>query len=813
MKLNRRDFLKLSTAAVGTLALPGCGLEGLIESKKAQSPWPPGPEQWIASVCQQCPGGCGISVRVIDGKPIKIDGLTAHPINQGRLCAVGQSGLQALYDPDRIKGPMRRLGGRGSSQWQSLSWDDAIRMVAEKLTEIRERGEPHTVAILAGQVRGLMDRLLARFLEVYGSPNYIRTVADGTAKAVLLTQGIETLVGYDLENSNFILSFGHSLLETGWSPVLAHRTYGYLRQERPGTKASIVVVEPRLSLTAAKADKWIPINPGTDGALALGLAHVMVREGLHDEVFVRGQTFGFEDWRDGQGVSHLGFKSVVLKDYRPDAVSAITGVPVETIVELARRFAREKPAVALAERGASMHTNGLYTRMAIHCLNALVGNLQVLGGVVLPAEVPSAPWPPVLGDAVAKRGRSMSRIDQAGSRRFPLASHVASQLPHSIRRGEPYSINALFLYNTNPIHAYPDAVGFAQAFDKIPFIVSFSPYMDESTAMADLILPDHTYLERWQDDPMLPVMKNPVFGIRRPVSKPLYETRHTGDVLIGIAKAMGGTTAAALPWDDFEGIMKGAAKAIFQSARGTLFLGSPADGQPAASPAPKTRPTRFGSFEEFWKALVECGGWWDPVYPFDGRRSSLKTASGKFEFYSQHLRRVLERAAAGKSVDDLLQELGIAARGDLAYLPHYEPPRFVGSAQDYPFHLNTYKGATYAGSRGARQPHLQEIAKNPVGLPWDSWIEVNPKAARQLGIADKDWVWVESPHGRFKTRVRLYPGAMPDVVNMPLGHGHTANGRWARGRGENPNRILGAEWDRLAGFVAWYATRVRLSKA
>lgn len=812
MRLNRRDFLKLSTVAVGALALPGYYLEDLIGNPTVQSPWPPGPEQWIASVCQQCPGGCGISVRVIDGKAIKIEGLASSPINQGRLCAAGQSGLQTLYDPDRIKGPMRRVGGRGSSQWQSLSWDDAIGIVAGKLTAIRERGEPHTVAILAGQVRGLMDRLLARFLDAYGSPNYIRSGADGTAKAVQVTQGMETLVGYDLENSNFILSFGYNFLETGWSPVMAHRAYGYLRQERPGTKATIVVVEPRLSSTAAKADKWVPINPGTDGALALGLAHVMVQEGLYDETFVREKTFGFEDWRDGHGVSHLGFKSVLLKDYRPDTVSAITGVPVETIIELARRFAREKPAVALGERGASMHTNGLYTRMAIHCLNALVGSLQVPGGVVLPAEVPTAPWPAVQRDSIAKKGRSMPRIDQAGSRHFPLASHVASQLPRSIRQGEPYPINALFLYNTNPIYAYPDAMGFAHAFDKIPFIVSFSPYMDESTAMADLVLPDHTYLERWQDDPMLPVTKHPVFGIRKPVSKPLHETRHTGDVLIGIAKAMGDTTAAALPWDDFEGVMKGAAKAIFQSKRGTLFLGSPADGQSVASSPPKASPTRPRSFEEFWKSLVERGGWWDPVYPFDGRRSLFKTASGKFEFYSQHLRRTLEHAAAGESVDDLLQELGVAARGDLAYLPHYESPRFVGSAQDYPFHLNTFKGATYAGSRGANQPYLQEMSKLPVGRQWDSWIEINPKAAGQLGIADHDWVWVESPRGKFKTRARLYQGAMPGVVNMPLGQGHTA-GRWAKGRGENPNRILGAEWDQMAGFVAWYATRVRLSKA
>src|SRR3990170_3706400 len=426
MELDRRDFLKFSTAAFAGLALSGCVLEKLIESDEAEGPWPPGPEKWIASVCQQCPGGCGINVRVIDGRAVKIDGLPFHPINRGRLCAVGQAGLQVLYDPDRIKGPMRRIGGRSSSQWQSLSWDEAIQTVAAKLTEIRGRGEPHTVAILAGQPRGRMDGLLARFLEAYGSPNYVRNSCDGTAKAVLLTQGIDTQVGYDLEHSNFILSFGYSLLETGWSPVLAHRTYGYLRQERPGAKAKIVQVEPRLSMTAAKADQWIPINPGTDGALALGLAHVIVREGLYDRKFVEEETFGFEDWRDGDGASHLGFKSVVLKGYRLDEVSTITGVPIDTIID-------------------------------------------VPGGVVLAPEVPFTSWPPVEGDSIARKGRSMPRIDHAGTALFPLAHHVVSQVPQSILRGDPYPISALFLYYTNPIYSAPEAVGFAKAFEKVPF--------------------------------------------------------------------------------------------------------------------------------------------------------------------------------------------------------------------------------------------------------------------------------------------------------------------------------------------------------
>src|SRR5574337_405592 len=294
--------------------------------------------------------------------------------------------------------------------------------------------------------------------------------------------------------------------------------------------------------------------------------------------------------------------------------------------------------------------------------------------------------------------------------------------------------------------------------------------------------------------------------------QPLYDTRNTGDVIISIAKTIGGKVAAAFAWDDFEGILKDAAKEVFQ-AGGTLFTAPFEEAQVKSLAERGWRPPRYKSFDEFWDQLVERGGWWDPAYQFVGGRRVFKTASGKFEFYSQHLRRTLERVAAGKPVNELLQELRVTAREDQAYLPHYEPARFIGEAKEYPFYLNTFKSATYAGSRGASQPHLQEISRLPVGLPWDSWVEINPGTAKRLGIADGEGGWVESPLGKFKTRARLYPGAMPNVVNVPLGQGHKAYGRWAKGRGENPNQILGEERDSLAGFTAWYATRVKLSKA
>jgi anaerobic selenocysteine-containing dehydrogenase len=199
------------------------------------------------------------------------------------------------------------------------------------------------------------------------------------------------------------------------------------------------------------------------------------------------------------------------------------------------------------------------------------------------------------------------------------------------------------------------------------------------------------------------------------------------------------------------------------------------------------------------------------------------TPSGKFEFFSQKLKATVEEMAQrhaethGTTLDEalgaVLQALQLEARGDEVYLPHYEPPRFVGEASMYPLHLNTYKLMTGAMGRGANQPHLQEIFGLHVGVPWDAWVEINPTTARSLGIADGDWVWVESPVGKVRTRAKLYPGAMPQVVNMPFGQGHTAYGRWAQGRGVNPNEITAAATEPLAGLPTWFGTRVRVYKA
>jgi anaerobic selenocysteine-containing dehydrogenase len=835
MNLTRRGFIgwtgAVAAAAAGAQTVRAIG--DLQAATYEAEVLPQGIEGRVASVCQQCPGGCGILVRTITGvedgvkRAVKIEGNPHHPISRGNICPKGVAGIQALYDPDRFRGPMKRVGARGQGQWQPVSWDEAIATVVQHLQDLRATGEAHTLLLMAGQIRGLMQSLVLRFLEAYGSPNYLSTASgfDAARQTLLLTQGVAEPIAYDLENSAYILSFGANLLEAGWSPVRQARAYGHLRQGTPGRRGRLVQVEPRLSVTAAKADEWIPVRPGTDGALALAMAHVIVSEGLFDREFVETWTFGFEDWRDPAGASHLGFRSLVLNDYRPEAVSALTGVPIQTIVRVAREFAATRPAVALAERGAGFYTNGLYNRLAIHALNALVGSIEVQGGTVTQRRPPFTPLTPVTRDTAAVRGLAAPRIDGAGypalsglgAAKSPLTSSALPSLPEALRTGSPYRANALFLYYANPAYSVPEFVRSPDLLNRIPFIVSFSPFPDETSRYADLILPDHTYLERWQDDPIEATWGPAVLGLRQPAISPRHQTRHTGDVLIQIAQGLGGAVAAAFPWKDFSEVLKDSFREVAGAQRG-LIMTSPFEEarQRRQADAGFWLPT-YKTFDEFWNQVAERGGWWDPAYPFGDRERAFRTPSGKFEFFSQTLRQRLDALArrgpaSGGGLDGVLRALDIRARGDRVFLPHHEAPRFVGEEKEFPLHFIMSKPMSLASTRTANQAWLAEIPDVRTSRPWEIAVEINPETAHKLGVKDGDEVWLESPAGRLRLRARLYQGIAPEVVHVPFGSGHGAGGRFAEAWGANPNRLVGGEADRLAGTPALFATRVRITK-
>jgi len=781
-------------AATFGMALP----DELLHALPKEGEWVPYEEYWSTGICLQCPSGCGLRIRSVNHWPVKLEGIKDYPVNRGRLCPKGQAGLQVLYDPDRIRHPMRRKGKRGEGDWERISWNEAIRIITQRLKGLRGKGKSHQLMFWGGRYRGHMYDLITRFMEAYGSPNHFGNPyrgSEGILKGHLFTMGIRDFLSIHWEEVNYVLSFGAGLLEASRSSMINLRGYGSLRRGRPGIRGKLVQVEPRFSITASKADQWVPIEPGTDGALALGMAHWIIKEKRYDQDFVSRHTFGFDDWKDSSGKNHIGFNTLVLKEYSPKQVSQITGISEDKIIQIAREFSSHGPSIAISGRGVGMQTNGTYSQMAVDSLNALVGSIDRRGGLLLQRKPPFKKWSPVQKDSIAEKGVSQLRIDGAGSVRFPFAEEVPYLLPERIEKGEPYPIDTLLLYYTNPLFSLPESDKFRMALEKIPFIVSFSPFMDETTNLADLVLPDETYLERWQDDRPEPGPGFPMVGLRSPtLSKPLYDVRNTGDVLTEIARGLGGAVGKSFPWKDFQETLRETVKGIFSTKRGSI---------------------RTNDFDEFWKSMVEAGGWWDDAYPFGEWKKKFDTPSGRFEFYSQIMERGLSELSkkVSKGLDSILKELNIEAKGDKAFLPHFEKPRSVGDEKEYPFHFIHYKLITTAEGRGGNQPFLQEIFGSHLKESWNSWIEINPETAKGIDIKDGDLVWVESKAGKVKAKAKLFSGTHPRCIHIPYGQGHRAYGRWAKGRGVNPNDLMVGEYDYLGGFLSHFSTRVKVYKA
>ncbi len=766
-QISRRTFLQLSGVSAAAAALyesSGSVLHalGLIDRET-----PPVEEDYKPSVCQLCPAECGLRVRVVDGLAVKIGGNHHNPGNQGRTCPKGQVGLQLLYNPDGVQTPLKNVGERGEGQWQAISWEQAIQEVAVRLQSIRmSGGGTERMAFLYERPLGLLEETIIHFCRALGTPNAIRARPAAFSQAVFLTQGWAARPGYNLERTRYLLNFNYPFLESA-PPAVRHLiAYAFMRRGRPDERTHIVQIEPRMSVSAIKADEWIAIKPGAEGLLALGMAWIILYEHLYDKDFVAQHCHGFEEWRD-----------VVLQDYSPARVATLTGVSVRTIERLAREFADSSPALALCGDAVSQHTNGLFSQMAIHSLNALVGSIDVPGGVMMQRQPPLTPWPDVYMDDVTSQGLAQPRLD--GAERYPWNHSTIHQLPEAILSGDPYPLVALLLYRANPVHESPEPQVWREAMDSVPLIVSFDSFIEETSAYADYILPNHTFLERWTAAPLAPSLGYPVLALGQPVVEPLHDTRALGDVLIQLAHQLGGAPGASFPWNNYLELLRFRIGDLSASGRGSI---------------------RADTADEFWSQLTERGTWFDTPYHFAGGDEGnpkdwttvLATPSGKFEFMPQ-----------------LFQERLSLAR------PLYELPRYLGEEHIYPFHLQLYTTMTQAsGPGGSNLPHLHELYGMHVKQMWGNWVEINPETAHELHIEDWDEVWVESPAGKIRLPARLYAGLPPEVVGIPSGLGHSAGGQWTAGIGSNPEALISSDHvDDMSGLVARQGVRVKIYKA
>jgi len=761
VRISRRGFLAAAGAATVGGAIAGGRLGVAEQAERTLGRWATPEEKLVPSICQQCPGGCGLLVRTMDGHAVGLKGNPHHPVNRGGLCPKAFGGLQLLHSAHRYRGPLIRDGARG--RFRPVGWDEALALLGRRLADLRAQGLAHTVAILGGQqYRGYRDALWRRFAESYGTPNYIRarcTAPERAAAAHRLTQGVSAPLAYDLADASYILAFGVGLLESWWSPVHASLAFARLR-ERPHGK--LVVVDPHRSLTAGVADRWIPIRPGTDGVLALSIAHILIREGLYDRAFVGAHAAGFEE-----------FKALVLGEYDPEKTAPVTGVTAGTVVKVAREMAATRPALVVGERGPSFGPRDVDVRIAIHTLNALLGSIGAPGGVTGSGELPLPKPSPVKLDGTTSTALRHARLDGAGKGDHRLLSDVPQAIPGRVISGTPYPVNLLFLFATNPVGHHPAGAEWRRAFERIPMIVSFSPFPDESSALADLILPDHMFLERWQDDWVTHLGGFACFSLTPPATPPLHQTRNTADVVLRLAKAVGGTVAESLPWESFERVLLEGARAVHEADRG--FVAGPKVDQAIAKiqRGEGEWAREFDDFEDFRDALLARGAWWDPVKPASPT-ALLRTRSGKFEFHTDRLAGLARQAGSG-------------------------------AGGEFPLLLNTYRLVTRPVGGARQQGWLLERPAVHVRVAWENWVEIHPTTARALGVRDGDLVWVASAKGRIKLRAKLFSGTRPEVVHIPL--------PLDRQEGADPNALIADEPDPGKGFGLFNTTRVRIRSA
>ena len=509
--MDRRTFIKL-TAITGTSAtLASCGVpEHQLIRFVPDEELVPGIAEWKPSVCPLCASGCGLNVRVMmadvdttkDGQAgvvrmgvaKKLEGQDAHPISQGGLCARGQAAIQVTYHPDRLAQPIKRTGNRGAGTFEPISWDAAIAEVVGKLDALATAGNQKALAVVTGgrrsQRRVLLDQFAAKFGA--GAPITYELFSDDLLRrANQMSFGFAQLPTFDLTNANYVIGFGADFLGTWNAPVAHSAAYGRMRRGRPGIRGAFVQVEARMSPTGASADEWVAANPGTEGVLALGIAHVILREKLRPADGGRAGAL-IDGWSAG------------LPAYAPDQVSTITGVSAKRIERLAREFAARGPAVAIVGGVPLAHTNGLFTALAVNALNQLAGAVGQKGGVT---------FTPQLSRPAAPAGGALAQLAAA-------------------------SPQVLIVDDANPVFSAPKAWKVRETVQAVPFIVSFASFIDETSVLADLILPDHSFLEGWVDAAPESGSAQAVISVAGPAMKPLFQTRATGDVLLQVASKL-----------------------------------------------------------------------------------------------------------------------------------------------------------------------------------------------------------------------------------------------------------------------------------
>ncbi len=482
-------------------------------------------EQIYRSVCRICHGGCGALLTVREGRLVKVVPDPHSPFNRGRMCVKGPATPEMMYHPSRLLTPLKRVGVRGSNQWEKVSWDAALSDIAGRMDRIRSESGPESIAI--GQGTGRHHYMhTVRFANTLGTPNWYEP---GLANCFIpritvsrLTYGGFVVADYygDIKPKT-ILFWGHNPLVSGPDGELAFPVRRALDAGSYG-----IAVDPRRSETAKHCGMWLPVRPGTDCALALAMIHVIIQEGIYDKEFVEKWTVGFDKLSD-----HVA-------DCSPQWAEAITGVPAKDTVDAAKRYAMEKPSVLEWGVSIEQNPNSLQTVRALSLLRGLTGNIDIPGGDILGMEI-TRPYP-VLRNLLPE-GMNAKRI---GSDQFKLLSGPRAYLPSAhipglfkaMRTGDPYRIKALLIFGSNPMVTVANSREVYESLLKLDLLVVTDLFMTPTAALADYVLPAAFWPEVNQLLEIPLVAGNAVIAQQKVVQ--VGECRQCEEIMIDLAKRL-----------------------------------------------------------------------------------------------------------------------------------------------------------------------------------------------------------------------------------------------------------------------------------
>ncbi len=650
----------------------------------------------ISTICHLCNNGCGMQVWLENDRIVKVEGDPNHPVSLGGLCPKGLAAVQLEYDDKRILHPLRRKGARGEGHWQQISLDEAIDIAAHNLVKIKEKYGASSIAYYIGSAPGWDTNFqyVQRFANFLGSPNI-----GGPAN---LCHSPGTIAALSVYGGRTIPDFEHANLVLLWGFNPGSSLQGYARRILNSKErgAKLVVVSSAFSGFASKADLFVQPRPGTDGALALGMMHVIIDEALYDSDFVQKWTIGFDQLKE------------LVTGYTPNTVEEITWVPSNKIIELARTYATTKPACMHTGNGLDGHTNVVQTYRSIDMLQALTGNLGLPGGDIFSPELKFT-------DILAQE-RLPREIKSVA--KYPLLHKTKRlcmpEIQDSIFSEEPYAIKAMIVQGGCPVVGNADSRRTKEALRKLDFLVIHEMFMTATAEFADIIIPAATFFEqdylfKYQGR-RKPALDN-LFGLQKKIIDPLGESISNEGFRSRLAQAMG--LSEYFPWRDIKECINEELQPFNLSYR---------------------------ELEERGVCLVKTS---DKDLYQTYEKIGFNTPSGKVELYSSTFKQY--------GYDPLPEFI------EPAESPYSRPNLF----EQYPLICGAgTKRVLWTNTQFRTLNYLTKIEP-------ESFVEIHPQKAAELGINDGEYVVVESVRGSIRMKVKVTKATLPNVVFITPGWG------------------------------------------